>query len=664
MKKLFTFLTTILIITTVWAQSPEKMSYQAVVRNSENQLLTNSQVGMQISILQGASDGVAVYVETQSPTTNANGLISIEIGNGTAITGELATIDWADGPYFIKTETDPSGGTNYTITGTSQLLSVPYALHAKTAESVSGGITETDPVFMGWNRSTGIRISENQITNLGNYIETETDPVYSNSIASGITATDTTSWNHKLDSYTETDPVYSNSIASGITATDTISWNHKLDSYTETDPVYSNSIASGITATDTTSWNHKLDSYTETDPVYSNSIASGITATDTTSWNHKLDSYTETDPVYSNSIASGITATDTTSWNHKLDSYTETDPVYSNSIASGITATDTTSWNHKLDSYTETDPVYSNSIASGITATDTTSWNHKLDSYTETDPVYSNSIASGITATDTTSWNHKLDSYTETDPVYSNSIASGITATDTTSWNHKLDSYTETDPVYSNSIASGITATDTISWNHKLSSEVDGDITNELQTLSISNDTIFLSDGGKVKLPASGGLPDQTGMNGKYLKTDGTNASWEEGPVSPSFGYVYQLATIADATVGGGADVPFSNNGPFIGVTHTARQTGITVPSTGLYKIDYSISITAGSGTEVAIAIDGFVDASTSVPCLVATGNVSGTVMVVLGAGNVITLRNNSAIALTMALAPSVGAQLSILKVL
>ncbi len=128
------------------AQSPEKMSYQAVVRDANNDLIINQSAGMRISILQGSTSGTSVYSETQNPTTNANGLVSIEIGTGTT-SDDFSTVDWANGPYFIKTETDPTGGTNYSITGTSQLMSVPYALHAKTAGSVAGGILESDPVF-------------------------------------------------------------------------------------------------------------------------------------------------------------------------------------------------------------------------------------------------------------------------------------------------------------------------------------------------------------------------------------------------------------------------------------------------------------------------------------------------------------------------------------
>jgi hypothetical protein len=89
--------------------------------------------------LQGSENGASVYVERHMPTANSNSLISISIGAGTKIVGDFDKIDWAKGPYFVKTETDASGGTNYSLITTSQLLSVPYAIHAKTAESIVGG---------------------------------------------------------------------------------------------------------------------------------------------------------------------------------------------------------------------------------------------------------------------------------------------------------------------------------------------------------------------------------------------------------------------------------------------------------------------------------------------------------------------------------------------
>ena len=141
MKNLLALLAAVILTSSAFAQSPEKMSYQAVVRDAGNALVTDQAVGMQISILQGSASGTAVYVETQTPNTNINGLVSIEIGSGTFVNGAFNTIDWSSGLYFIKTETDPTGGINYTITGTSQLMSVPYALHANTADSVVGGKT-------------------------------------------------------------------------------------------------------------------------------------------------------------------------------------------------------------------------------------------------------------------------------------------------------------------------------------------------------------------------------------------------------------------------------------------------------------------------------------------------------------------------------------------
>jgi hypothetical protein len=135
MKKIISIIVVLLLAINLFGQTPEKMSYQAIVRDAKNALVANAPVGMRFSIIQGSLNGTAVYVEIQTPTSNANGLVSLEIGEGTVVSGLFSKIDWTAGPYFMKTETDPSGGTAYAVTGTNQLLSVPYALYAKTSGS-------------------------------------------------------------------------------------------------------------------------------------------------------------------------------------------------------------------------------------------------------------------------------------------------------------------------------------------------------------------------------------------------------------------------------------------------------------------------------------------------------------------------------------------------
>lgn len=135
MKKLFTFIPTLLLTLTLMAQSPSAFNYQAVVRDSDGEIIENATVGVQISILQESENGTPVYVESFSPQTNDYGLISLEIGTGTPSEGDFESINWGDGPFFIKTEADPAGGTSYTDLGSSPLVSVPYALHATTSET-------------------------------------------------------------------------------------------------------------------------------------------------------------------------------------------------------------------------------------------------------------------------------------------------------------------------------------------------------------------------------------------------------------------------------------------------------------------------------------------------------------------------------------------------
>ena len=121
-----------------FGQAPENFNYQAVVRNAGNTILNNQAVGLRMTIQQGSIGGTTVYSETFSPTTNAYGLVNLQIGNGTVVIGTFANIDWSAGPYFMETAVDVTGGTNYSVMGTSQLMSVPYALYAKTSGNGQG----------------------------------------------------------------------------------------------------------------------------------------------------------------------------------------------------------------------------------------------------------------------------------------------------------------------------------------------------------------------------------------------------------------------------------------------------------------------------------------------------------------------------------------------
>lgn len=124
------------------------------------------------------------------------------------------------------------------------------------------------------------------------------------------------------------------------------------------------------------------------------------------------------------------------------------------------------------------------------------------------------------------------------------------------------------------------------------------------------------------------------------------------------------LPTIVDATVIGGADVPLSNNAVVgAGLAHAPGATTVTVSSGGRYVVSYGAAHTAGIGAALAIAVNGVVTPLTIVPLLTSTGQVSSTTTLQLTAGDVVTLRNNSAVAMTLALAPSVGAQLTLQRV-
>ncbi|MCH2032350.1 MAG: hypothetical protein MK202_02425 [Tenacibaculum sp.] len=129
MKYYYT-ITLLLLSLISFAQAPQGISYQAVAFDTNGNPVSNSNVGIRISILDNSATGVTVYQETHEKPTNNQGLFNLNIGQGTPSEGTFSEIKWGENSKFLKVEIDASGGTNYTITGTNELMSVPYALYA------------------------------------------------------------------------------------------------------------------------------------------------------------------------------------------------------------------------------------------------------------------------------------------------------------------------------------------------------------------------------------------------------------------------------------------------------------------------------------------------------------------------------------------------------
>jgi hypothetical protein len=140
MKKIFVLLMLFFTITvTVTAQVPQAFNYQAVASDASGNLITSHAVGIKITIHQDSATGTVVYAETFTPVTNQFGLFTLAIGQGTPVTGSFSAITWSSGNYWMQVGMDPSGNTTYTDMGTSQLLTVPFAMYA--VSSGTGGAT-------------------------------------------------------------------------------------------------------------------------------------------------------------------------------------------------------------------------------------------------------------------------------------------------------------------------------------------------------------------------------------------------------------------------------------------------------------------------------------------------------------------------------------------
>ncbi len=169
MKRIILFLLTVhCSLLTLVAQAPQAFNYQAVVRDDAGTIVSDQVVGIKISILQGNVSGTVIYSETHAPTTNSLGLVTLEIGGGTT-SDDLSAIDWGADLYFLKVEMDASGGTSYSDMGTTQLLSVPYALFAENATDKNDA--DADPI----NEIQDLVLDEDVLTITGNPVATDID---------------------------------------------------------------------------------------------------------------------------------------------------------------------------------------------------------------------------------------------------------------------------------------------------------------------------------------------------------------------------------------------------------------------------------------------------------------------------------------------------------
>jgi hypothetical protein len=151
MKKIFTLLTVILISLMVLQGQdapPQAFSFKATIVSKTGAIVASKTVAIRLSVIKNNTNGISVFSETFLPKTNEYGQVDILIGNGTRVSGNFSTIEWSNDKYFLKTEVDVKGGRDYILMSITQLLSVPYAMYAKTAGGITGGITETDPVFV------------------------------------------------------------------------------------------------------------------------------------------------------------------------------------------------------------------------------------------------------------------------------------------------------------------------------------------------------------------------------------------------------------------------------------------------------------------------------------------------------------------------------------
>jgi len=402
MKKISSLIAILLLCTvSLFAQAPEKFTYQAVVRNASNTLVANAQVGVRVNILQGTATGNAVYSETHVVSSNANGLVTINIGDGSVLHGSFANIDWADGPYFLKTDIDPNGGNDYSIISTQQLLSVPYALYAKeAANSFSGDYNDLE----NKPQIPTVPTNVSAFTNDAGYITNNDIPVIP-TVPTNVSAF--TNDAGYITSYTETDPLFT-------------AWDKDYNDLTNKPTIPT--VPTNVSAF--TNDAGYITGYTETDPLF-------------TAWDKNYNDLTNKPTIPT--VPTNVSAF--TNDAGYISGYTETDPLF-------------TAWDKNYNDLTNKPTIPT--VPTNVSAF--TNDAGYITGYTETDPLF-------------TSWDKDYNDLTNRPviPTVPDSVSAFVNDAG------YLTSYTEQ------------------------------------QELSISNDTIFLTGGSFVKLPAAA-----VGFSGDY----------------------------------------------------------------------------------------------------------------------------------------------------
>jgi hypothetical protein len=779
-KNLLLFSLLLFIGGSILAQAPQAFKYQAIARDASGNILSNQQVSLRISLLQGNESGNVVYSEIHNVRTNDFGLISLEIGNGDISKGDFEKVDWALSKYYVGIDIDINGGTAYERMGASQLLSVPYALYAENAGNTSKnagdawvtnvystylespnslcGIGTNDPAgildIAGEYYFPGTVGMSGQVLKLNNHptkaaitsgaLEWSDDlgaeyinELYDgktggNSLFLGTDAGLNDDGSNRQNLAIGNEALMSNTSSNYNTAIGYRALYTGTTAYGNT-AIGANSLYSATRGDRNIAIGH-ASAYSNTSGIDNVAIGFKSSYENTNGhYNVRLGNFAGyyNDGGMRNTVV-GYNAGKGTS-THKKDGnvflgyqagYNETgsNKLYIENSSSSTPLVYGEFDNNllRVNGTLNVNNAYSFPTADGtngqIIQTDGSGALSWTDMSTATQTALDGKQASitGAATTITTldltasralisnsSGKVAVSDITSTELAYLDGVSSNIqtqlddlvTSQWTTSGSNiyyntgNVGIGTSAAPSEALDVSGNIKASGTIqSGNSIIINGTSHTITSTSGVLSFGDEELRTSGrigigvtsvspsyrlqiSGDISVQGTaritGAIRDQDGSigsSGQVLSSTGTRVDWIDPPSGSSglsaYGYMYHLASSGvNNFVAGGADVVFSSNGPLSGCTHTAGTTTFTVPTTGDYKIDYNVNITAGVGAAIAIAVNGVVNASTNKNLLTATGPHSGTAILWLAAGDVLTLRNNSAVVISLSVLPDVGAQ-------